>query len=682
MQLGWARSVENILSAYEYVVPETNHVAFSNSAGQLLQLRREPSSPATPKRKAVGSKDAFRFSDEVTTPERYRRPQIRPDIEEGSVCPIRQAKEESMGVISTRSPSPSKARIDRQNRASDSADIPRDQVERSEVEFGRIARNTLESTVRGHMGREIQNSALPDDKLRTDVFGRGRSRLSAWRSRRQGRSSTDTGSPVAPSSSPGLKELGPSISRVRPSQQHGAGSDALTGKQRANPSEALGGSLDEQASQAEDRSESVSSFEGRPFQRGTPDGVMSGQRARCSEQSRLVTAAFDKESAQGTCYGDALIPRRWKRLTDKGDSVEGKESSHPTAPPASSLVSGKPTAQTSPRSAPRLRPVKSAGSGVKAMAAMFERASKDEAFVPAPVRQQGSSRVQLKPRGVLSQYTVNPPPAKRTGRSPTAPRSNAFDPDRHTWLSGMRDSGETRRPGLSENPRSSASSEDRLADGPNRSCNVAAPFGSDAGLRTQQSQGAETAPSGRLVQHVAAHAQRVVPEESAETTPTPFDRRAWAQARATLCADRRHPPNRGEEEACPASTVPSSSSSGASPSEQQQHEHERATSKPTTTRPPTRAIPGLSSITGNSSTSIRLGKEASPTIPLTVPIPHRRHGHHCLNNNTPGDDNNNSDDCPCASAWRARAERAERRVRELESELERRVCGRALQRGV
>jgi hypothetical protein len=406
-----------------------------------LSTQREASPPAPSKLGPASPQRYIRFAEDTTTSEAQKRHRVQLSTQERSILPPGSAAAE-LGSPSTRITSvksqdvewkdetPSRSSIHflkpmlyRGRRSTDAAEA-REYVERPEVGIERTPRGTPKSSIRRFVRLttpvEAEEKALRDDKATTSVLARGRSRLSAWRSRRRASLSTDTGSPIPRSrvrreNRTGYLELG-SPRRLSPRQRIAGSRSAPVNESRKSKGEVPAGSVDKPASAAETRRESISrvnthSLDEVAFESGT---VTSGQESGHRGRSRRTQETFGKSASQSAPCEKVTASRRRQNLT------EGASRTIPA-----SLSPTKFSAQPTLGSVSRLKPVKSAGTTVKAMAARFESASEDPVLVQSR-GQKVNSRDGFKPSSVASRYTVNP--------SPEAPSQSPKTPTRRELL--------------------------------------------------------------------------------------------------------------------------------------------------------------------------------------------------------------------------------------------------------
>ncbi|KAK4168974.1 putative Rho-GTPase-activating protein [Cladorrhinum sp. PSN259] len=328
-------------------------------------------SPPISRRKLVVSKDSIRFTgDDVSAPAKPRRGRpSQPSTHERDMSPDQHSKPGSTSVISTKEgPGQSSTRLSRSSTKfyrvkRSSQDVNSQGTDGS----GGASRDPPRPTIQIVQGvisvttpADIENKALRDDQPRVDISKQKRSRLSAWRSKHRA-TSTDTENSAIRSTSPQYLSFcaRKSQSESGPSAEHG----------NIKPPE-ITIPLDDQISSRDIGEEGAPRQSRKPIERRQSDGL----------DRKAPTIATPQHSPGKGPDKDLL------------DFALG--------------------------SSARLRPVKSVGSAVKAMAAMFETASKeDSAFVPSPMQKVGN-HVDLKPSSVLAPYTINPSPKKSPARSP------------------------------------------------------------------------------------------------------------------------------------------------------------------------------------------------------------------------------------------------------------------------
>ncbi|KAK4179182.1 putative Rho-GTPase-activating protein [Triangularia setosa] len=356
--------------------PNTNSLSMN-----VPELPRGPS-PASPtptaRRRIVISTDPIRFRDDVTGSVRAKKKRLSQltkstDKEADNNDQFKDMEE--MVVVNTGNTGGlqrTKSNVYRVNRPSGSFSSARGKDRSSQVNQTRASQDTARPTiVRGAVSMsspaQVENKALRDDLPRSDVSGQKRSRLVAWRSKHRG-ASTDTESPPPQLTSPRFTPF-----RSRKSIGSEQSGSPTVGDRRQNKKERS----------SQPRTSLSTSY----------DDTISPSNLR---EQRLLRLDDGKQSLPTT---PVMTPQH-------------SPSRSPDKPPvADSTV-------TTPGTTVRhhLRPVRSVGSAVKAMAAMFESASKEELFVPTPMQKVGGS-IDLKPSGVLAQYTVNPSPKKLSSRS-------------------------------------------------------------------------------------------------------------------------------------------------------------------------------------------------------------------------------------------------------------------------
>jgi hypothetical protein len=273
------------------------------------------------------------------------------------------------------------------------------------------------------MGGSSEDTARKDEGYKTDVNERGRSRLSAWRLRRKSLVSTDAGDPASRSLPGGeLESSGGLLLR----QGNANSKRSSTDERRGQLTEGLNGFLENNISHTKPQREPRTRFNGEDFDRGFPlypDSGRSSLASACLDQLLPLQAVSGNVTAQRPDRADSGRSQDAagrKAPTDKDPETARVLPQGPRPDPA------RPTLGTVPRS----RPVESAGSGVRAMAAMFEGTFKDT------TGHLSSSEKVAKPSGILSPYTVNPSPEKPPTNPPKLrePVPNG----QHTWLPTMR----------------------------------------------------------------------------------------------------------------------------------------------------------------------------------------------------------------------------------------------------
>ncbi|KAK4042933.1 hypothetical protein C8A01DRAFT_13519 [Parachaetomium inaequale] len=361
------RSLGGVEHGQSYRPLANNHAL--NAAKSREGLHSSLSSPRTPTRNSESSK---------TTLNRWESAE-------------RQPRTVSRGVTN-----PFKGRLNKGNAAPDSP--YRTQAGAHKTSAERMSQDTPRSIARG----SFEPKASRDDKPKMDVFGLGRSRLAAWRSRRRSLVSTDTGSPVPPPSGP--REANGDVTE----------SASSTGGLLNHPK------VESRASSAD---------EGR----GYPSQEYGGfQASAYLEHSRPLQVLSGNAMPQRRSLERANFWNEPDTLKEKAGRKEDKKPFHPETPRAFPLGPRPDPARPTISTVPRSRPVRSTGSAVKAMAAMFEGASKDPSSLPSSA-ERAATRADSKPSGMLSPYTVNPAPSK-------SPRpSDSIPTDRHMWLSTVRD---------------------------------------------------------------------------------------------------------------------------------------------------------------------------------------------------------------------------------------------------
>ncbi|EAQ86576.1 hypothetical protein CHGG_07829 [Chaetomium globosum CBS 148.51] len=383
----------------------------------------------------------------------------------------------------------------------------------------KVSQNTLRSTLR----TSLDNEDVHGDKSRVDVFGLGRSRLAAWRSKRKSLVSTGPGSPV------------PTHSHPRKASGERTGSESsrdLLLNQRKTESKS--------SPTTRHQGDSIQGHGGfsKDHVDNTPLRALSGN---------TVTQIHSLEE-ENLRHGTGILQEDSSRDGDKKTFHSGTRRSFPLGPRPDP---GRPLIAT----VPQPRPTKLDGKAVKAMAAMFESAAKDLNSLP-PSTENIIHQVDSRSSGMISPYTVNPP-------SPTkSPRP--IDPviiNRHAWASTGRDR-RSRVLGRGEVSRSNIPipSRNRGPRPPGRARTPKQLSSVSPGLTTGPS--AEVSES--LVSMTPETVQRVhrqqpsvvisapLPEPQLnQTTPTPSPRLKPINDRLT----DHHPPSAEEGDPSPASTT-------------------------------------------------------------------------------------------------------------------------------
>ncbi|KAH6640852.1 hypothetical protein F5144DRAFT_484371 [Chaetomium tenue] len=510
----------------------------------------------------------------------------------------------------------------------------------------KVSQNTLRSTLRA----SFDNEDVHGDKSRVDVFGLGRSRLAAWRSKRKSLVSTGTGSPVPthahPRKASGERTVSESSRGFLLNQRKTESTSFPTAKNQ-------GDSIQEHGGPSENH------FGNTPFR------VLSGNTVTQRQ-------SLEEENLR---HGTGILQEDLSRDEDKNPFPSGARRSFPLGPRPDP---GRPLIGTVPQS----RPTKSDGKAVKAMAAMFESAAKDLHSLP-PSTENLIHQVDSRSSGMISPYTVNPPSPTKSPK-PT----DSITIDRHAWASTGRDRrsrvlgrGEVSRSNIPIPSRHREPRPPGRARTPKQSSAVSAALIADPSAEVEESPPSMTP---ETVQRVHPQQPSVVisapaPESQPnQTTPTPSPRLKPINDRL---ADH-HPPSAEKGDPSPASTtrrfplLPTP--------EQQRH---RATSKSS------RSAPAQDTPTSTSSPNPSRRLLFHPTNPNTttvetdrIPSTNHRHAHeHGSDHNPPRPGlwagtaaaADLAADLAAVKArlcrverecvmWRGRAERAERRVGVLE----------------
>ncbi|KAL2019994.1 hypothetical protein VTK56DRAFT_8994 [Thermocarpiscus australiensis] len=387
------------------------------------------------------------FLDQVPTPDTRKGRVIQPVTGVRNISPPRSAAAEPRSVSSPESftrcqsveredltalglsRSPSNVRSNGAARTVGAANGAEERAEKAEVVTERASQETRPSVVRGLIRAfapgEVEDKALrKNDESRSNGLRRRRSRLSAWRSKYRSAMTTDAGSPAPRSTGEGRTEdLGSRSARVNI---------------RLLDRESLEGSI---------------SF--------TP-----GQTPEQGEQPSCIQEGFGTTTAQNIRFRETDPSRRQDTPTKSTSMNKENETSHKTTTRTATVSPGKHPLQLALCPASRAGPMKPGGNAVKAIAAIFESASKNPAFVPSPA-QKVSSLPEFKRSSVLSQYTVNLTPTKPPGKSTKATQADAGTSSRQNRLLAVssrlsRESGEGGLEGAAANRSPALEAEKRV----------------------------------------------------------------------------------------------------------------------------------------------------------------------------------------------------------------------------
>ncbi|KAK4242295.1 hypothetical protein C8A03DRAFT_11509 [Achaetomium macrosporum] len=307
------------------------------------------------------------------------------------------------GMPSRDTRTPLRRRFHKDNVTADPAHGAGEQAERRKSANESIYRRTPKPVMQGPP-RTITpigpgENAPRDDTPPAAVFERGRSRLSAWKSRRSSLASAETGSPVA----------------------------RLTGAARLE-------STRDGLNQPETGSEitPIDPRADRMSHDGTQNGEFARENGRSFDRESINSIPSSATSRHATMFLSVQVPcspivqrRSYDRAGSSGPQYIDGERSSPNKDDRASRQTAKQTILFGPRTqparrtlgpAPRSTPASMAGSAVKAMAAMFETASKDPTTPSSG--ENTRSRAESRPSDILSPYTVNPLPVKSPSRSP------------------------------------------------------------------------------------------------------------------------------------------------------------------------------------------------------------------------------------------------------------------------
>ncbi len=409
------------------VVNLHNHHTSSGDDVPVLRIphpgfQERVSSLAAPNRKSASSKDPV-------TPESQTRHRVQPAAEERRF--LRLAP-----VVASRGANPFKRRSHHDRAVPDSVSYPQRPAEFQQTPTARTSPDTQISAVRGSEGNKIpeeaKEKATQDAESKTDGFGIGRSRLSAWKFGRRLRGSTDSGSPVAcPSSPKGSRKAATELGnqnrtpRLGDQGQKRSGSPSTHGPQGRSGEESRCFPRD-WANQTTAPIELGSGLDSEPFGAGSH---MPSDRLRRSQTSGFL-GQFRPLRARS---GNITAQKRSEKVGTNKDTETPNPATLRPSPRGPRPDPAQPTLGTVPRSTPVTL---SAGNAVKAMAAKFESVSKDSMCLPSP-QEKTSGRGYSKPSGMLSPYTVNPSPTKSPSKSPKP--LDSVSTGRHVWLSTIRD---------------------------------------------------------------------------------------------------------------------------------------------------------------------------------------------------------------------------------------------------
>ncbi|KAK4127370.1 hypothetical protein N657DRAFT_611905 [Parathielavia appendiculata] len=302
----------------------------------------------------------------------------------------------------------------------------------------RISQDTPRWTFRG----SFEAKALQDEKTKMDVFGRGRPRLAGWKLRR--RSFVSTGTESAVSDSLGTGEL----TRGTRAEENSSAPQSHQSSPESNFSSGLGhrscsngghgDCLGNDASYTQAEQEVATKSGSESFARGSPMYVDSSRFTQPSSfvgQFRPLQTLSANTESQRRCSGTSAPGYSLGSLGKRGCEDTGAAGHHPeNRRPLPSGPRPNP-AQPTLGHIPRSVPAHSVGSGVKAMAAMFESVSQTPDRLPS-LREKPNVRTDSRSSGMLSPYTVNPAPAKSRCNSPKPIES--ISGGRRPWMSAIR----------------------------------------------------------------------------------------------------------------------------------------------------------------------------------------------------------------------------------------------------
>ncbi|KAK4229805.1 putative Rho-GTPase-activating protein [Podospora fimiseda] len=322
--------------------------------------REASSSPSISRRRLVVSKDSIRFTNDSQASFKPRRGRTsQPSARDRDVSPAEQSRP---GAAST-------------NSGKGGAPKGSTGLTRTPTKYRRVKRSSQDIKPQGENGSEAASRDTPRPAVRSV------------------RGFVSVTSAVEVEN----KMLRDDKPRVDISKQKRSRLLAWRSKHRANSSE------------TENSAPHSSSPQYLPFraQKSLSDSGSSLEHRNTKSSDIHVSSLDDQNSPRG--MGKESTPRILGRSIERGQSDALSNKTPVLATPQHSPSKSLET---------RLRPIKLVGSAVKAMAAKFESASKeDPAFVPSPMQKVGN-HTDLKPNSFLAPYTINPSPKKTPSRSP------------------------------------------------------------------------------------------------------------------------------------------------------------------------------------------------------------------------------------------------------------------------
>ncbi|KAK3327879.1 hypothetical protein B0T19DRAFT_475584 [Cercophora scortea] len=258
--------------------------------------------------------------------------------------------------------------------------------------------------------------------------GKRHSRLPTWKPRPRSDKSTEAirVPPSSPASGEFVPPIGPrnlrrlfihlsrsgsEANQPDESQSQRSQSNATTSTRSKKPSRAISDSSDQTSPKGLPGGKRLSRV-----QQGLEKSTTQEHPPSPSKIPVVTTQKLKVETTAAPAGSKPVEDSQTKQEAEDTDQISPK-----TPPPNNNQknqteFNSNPPSQSTPDSPSRLRPVKSVGSAVKAMTALFESAaaSQDQpAIIPTPM-QKINNWADFKPSGMLSQYTVNPPPPSPT----------------------------------------------------------------------------------------------------------------------------------------------------------------------------------------------------------------------------------------------------------------------------
>lgn len=285
--------------------------------------------------------------------------------------------------------------------------------EKTETLGEKTPKRTTKTIVRGLVRlsapAQTENKVLQDEKSRLEVFNRGREKIAAWKSRRL------SWNPV------GIESSSPS------GDANGCHRQSIL---------VSGGADDQIAISANSFNQETKNIENTPPMRGQQsDRVMpAAPRPRPlsqlfghREQLRYARELFGRSTASTTLDGSRFLAKHHSTET-----IPDRDMNKVPCGQSINASSGSSTSMASPAPVTsRSRQVRATGSAVRAMAAMFERSSKESTpSVPKDKPKTNHMREGSKNSTVVSEYTINPPPQKSPSKASGRSSLEASSPSR------------------------------------------------------------------------------------------------------------------------------------------------------------------------------------------------------------------------------------------------------------